>query len=139
MKNRFPRFVVIVAVLALGLNLYAQPPTRNQAGQSANSSTPANASAASGLLNQAYTALKAADHDYQGHRMRAMWHIEAAAKSLGVTLQGDGQGQEAQATSDQQLHTAQGLLKQAVTDLPGKAKFHVEKAIEQLSVALTIN
>jgi hypothetical protein len=67
-----------------------------------------------------------------------MRQIEAAAKELGTTLPGDGQGQEQQGASDQQLHTAQNLLQQALTGLPERAKRHVERAIEQLSVALSI-
>jgi hypothetical protein len=67
-----------------------------------------------------------------------MRQIAAAARELGINLQGDGQAQEQQAASDQQLRTAQSLLQQAVTGLPERAKRHVERAIEQLSVALSI-
>src|SRR5580700_296010 len=74
-----------------------------------------NSPAAAGLLTQAYSALSAADHDYDGNRVRAMKQIEIAAKILGVTLSGDGKVKEQQVTSDQQLRTAQTLLQQAVT------------------------
>ncbi len=142
MNAKLPRFFISTAVLTLslsfGANLRAQPAASTTAGSGVRSSANANSSAATGLLSQAYAALSGADHDYQGHRIRAMRQIEAAASELGVTLQGNGRGHEQQSTSDQQLRTAQSLLQQAVTGLPMKAKRHVDRAIEQLSVALSI-
>jgi hypothetical protein len=67
-----------------------------------------------------------------------MKQIEHAAKELGFTLAGSGHGHEKQVVSDQQLRTAQGLLQQAVTGLPPRAQEHVQKAIEQISIALSI-
>jgi hypothetical protein len=67
-----------------------------------------------------------------------MKQIEAAAKDLGFTLAGNGHGHEAQVASDEQLRTARGLLQQAVTGLPPRAQQHVQKAIAQISVALSI-
>ena len=100
---------------------------------------PANSPAAAGLLTQAYSALSAADHDYQGNRVRAMKQIEIAAKMLGVTLAGDGKVKELQITSDQQLRTAQGLLQQAVAaGLKPKPQEHVQKALAFLTTALSI-
>ena len=119
------------------------------------------AASAGELLSQAYAALHAADHDYQGHRIAAMRQIEAAAKEMGITdLKGDGHGGEAQVTSDQQLRKAQGLLQEALTELQkntepvvrekakrhegkairheGKEVKHVEKAIEDITIALSI-
>ena len=97
--------------------------------------TPADAT---GMLTQAYAALAAADHDYKGHRVLAMKHIEAAAKELGVTVKGGGNVKQEQLASDQQLRTAQSLLQQAAPALEGKARMHVDKALEQLSIALSI-
>jgi len=118
-------------LLALGTNLRAQ---------SAAPATPppVTPSPATGLLSQAYAALSVADHDYQGHRIKAMKQIEAAAKELGVSLSGDGHGKEQQGTSDAQLKNAQALLQQAIPTLTGKAQMHVNKAIEQISTALSI-
>jgi hypothetical protein len=79
-----------------------------------------------------------ADHDYKGHRVKAMKQIEAAARILGVDIRGDGKGHEQQGTSDAQLRTAQGLLQQARAGLPEKALKHVDAAISQISIALTI-
>jgi len=95
--------------------------------------------AASGaLLTQAYSALASADHDYKGHRAAAMRHIEAAGKALGVNVRGDGKGHEAQGVSDNQLRTAQGLLEQARPGLSGRPLRHVNRAINDLTVALQI-
>jgi len=148
MKTKPPRFFVSAAVLTLvlsfGVNLRAQPAASANSWPAARSSAHTNSpaatgsSTATGMLSQAYAALSGADHDYQGHRIRAMRQIAAAARELGINLQGDGQAQEQQAASDQQLRTAQSLLQQAVTGLPERAKRHVERAIEQLSVALSI-
>ena len=95
--------------------------------------------AASGdLLVQAYTSLERADHDYKGHRKAAMEQVEAAAKLLGVNVRGDGKGHEKQGVSDEQIRTAQGLLEQAKAGLSGKPLKHVNKALKQLSIALSI-
>ena len=99
---------------------------------------PPSPASATSLLTQAYAALAAADHDYQGHRAHAMKQIEAAAKELGVTVKGDNHVKEAQVASDQQLRTAQNLLQQAAPALVGDARMHVDKALEQLSIALSI-
>jgi len=91
-----------------------------------------------GLLVQAYTTLERADHDYKGHRHAAMKQIEAAAKLLGVNVRGDGRGHEKQGVSDAQLRAAQALLEQARPGLSGKPLVHVNKALRQLSIALSI-
>ncbi len=103
-----------------GLNLQAQP------------APPVN------LLRQAYATLAMADHDYKGHRVEAMKQIEAAGRLLGVNLHGDGKSHEKQGVSDQQLRVAQGLLQQARPGLTGKPLHHVDRAIKQITVALSI-
>ena len=93
---------------------------------------------AAGLLVQAYSTLEQADHDYKGHRKAAMKQIEAAARLLGVSVRGKGKGHEPQGVSDAQLRSAQGLLQQAQSGLSGKPLRHVNKALQQLSIALNI-
>ncbi len=90
------------------------------------------------VLRQAYVHLAVADHDYKGHRVRAMKQIEAAAKLLGIDLKGDGKGHEVQGVSDEHLRTAQGLLQQAAPGLTGKPLTHINNAIKQLTTALSI-
>ena len=90
------------------------------------------------LLIQAYADLEKADHDYKGHRADAMKQVEAAGKEIGVKVRGDGRGHEKQGISDEQLRAAQGLLEQARGGLGGKALGHVNKAINQINIALRI-
>jgi methionine-rich copper-binding protein CopC len=92
------------------------------------------------LLRQAYRAMESADHDYKGHRLKAMHEVQAAAKQLGVEIKGGGKGREAQGSSDSQMNTARGLL-QNVRSNPADEKrdkvlSHVDKAIEQIDLAL---
>ena len=131
MNAKLPRFFISMAVLTLSLSLSATVRAQSPP-------PPAYPPAVPGLLSQAYADLSQADHDYKGHRVRAMKQIEHAAKELGFTLSGTGHGHEAQVTSDDQLRAAQGLLQQAVSGLPPRAQEHVQKAIEQISVALSI-
>ncbi len=112
--------LMALMVLTWGQNLLADPP------------------AAGALLSQAYTSLASADHDYKGHRIRAMKQVKQAAAALGVALAGDGRNREVQAASDTQLRTAQGLLEQARASLTGKPLKHVNLALRQISIALSI-
>jgi hypothetical protein len=90
------------------------------------------------LLNDAYATLVQANHDYKGHRVRAMKQIEAALNVLGEKISGQGRGHEPQSTSDAQLRAAQALLQQAGAGLTGKALKHVNEAASQISTALSI-
>jgi hypothetical protein len=99
---------------------------------------PAGTANAVGLLDEAYGLLRSADHDYKGHRGRAMHQIEAAARELGTKLRGDGKTRENQGTSDSQLRNAQSLLQQAIGGLAGKPLHHVQDAIKQLGIALSV-
>ena len=90
------------------------------------------------VLDDAYATLAQADHDYKGHRVKAMKQIELAVQELGGKISGKGRGREPQATSDVQLRAAQVLLKQASSGLSGKALKHVNAAIVQINTALAI-
>jgi lysophospholipase L1-like esterase len=143
MNVKLARFTIGTAVLilflAIGLSARAQSITPATPAAPKKAATAAADSAASGLLSQAYAALAVADHDYQGHRVKAMKHIEVAAKVLGVTLGGNGTGHEAQATSDQQLRTAQTLLQQALVPGPRpRVQKQINLALIELSTALSI-
>src|SRR5580692_781446 len=63
-----------------------------------------------GLLKQTYHILKIADHDYDGHRVKAMHSIENACDKLGSNIRGDGKDIETQSVSDAQLRQAQKWL-----------------------------
>jgi hypothetical protein len=128
-------------VLAAILSLTLAGEARAQNGvskASAAKETIANDSAEAGLLRQAYALLSVADHDYKGHRVRAMKQIEAAGKVLGISLRGDGKVHEPQGTSDAQLRSAEALLQQASAGLRGRGLKHIQQACEQLNVALAI-
>jgi hypothetical protein len=92
------------------------------------------------LLQNAYVLLSQANHDYDGHRVKAMQSIHKAALLLKVNLQSKGDVHEDQSTSDAKLQEAQKLLKQARTFATGKStrKFlkHLDTAIGHLSNAL---
>ncbi|HZM03402.1 MAG TPA: hypothetical protein VFC44_10280 [Candidatus Saccharimonadales bacterium] len=90
------------------------------------------------LLREAYGLLHRADHDYKGHRARAMHQIEEAAKFFGVNLRGQGKGDEKQGTSDSQVREAQSALERSIGGLAGKPLHHVREAISQLTIALNV-
>jgi hypothetical protein len=128
---RFTITAVSLLILAFGPNLRAESDV-------AKPPPPTATGAPNGLLTQAYIILSQSNRDYKGHRVKAMKHLEAAAKELGFTLQGDGLGKKQQIISDQQLQVAQRDLQQALPGLPPKAKTHVEKAVKEISTALSI-
>lgn len=136
MNVRLPRLIIIAIVpfliVLFGVNF------RDATAGVAKPPGPTIPGAPNCLLSQAYAVLAASGRSYQGHRVRAMKHIAAAAKEFGITLQGNGSGREQRVVSDQQLLTAQRILQQALPTMPPKAKEHVEKALEQLSLALSL-
>jgi hypothetical protein len=92
-------------------------------------------------LVHAYVLLKHANHDYGGHRVKAMEHVEAAGKALNLKLQGDAKEHERQWKSDQMLSEARSLLSHARGAFEAKdldrAAVHVDKAIEEIDRALS--
>jgi hypothetical protein len=131
MKSRFIRAAVAGVVLAafFSLNIHAGPKAK----------MPADVAS---LLAEAYADLDRADHDYKGHRIKAMEQIDRAGKVLKLNLRGDGHGHEKQGVSDEQLAAAQGILGQIQGQLAGEKKSrvlnHVNKAQEELAIALKI-
>jgi hypothetical protein len=117
--------VIVLAVAALAAN-------RPQ--------TPAANGSEISLLQNAYTLLSTANHDYDGHRVKAMKSVRAAAMQLRVSLQGEMHGNEQQATSDAQLRQAQKMLQQvrsaAAERKQRRLVKHLDTALEHLSAAL---
>lgn len=128
--------LLIVAFLPIALI------SLSNAQESAASNQPSSESNAIGVipqLEQAYITLANANHDYKGHRAKAMFHIKAAIRKLGASDSAkDGKVREAQTASDAQLRSAQGILEQVQPQVTGKVLFHVQKAIEELTTALSI-
>lgn len=93
-------------------------------------------------LQQAYGLLAKADHDYQGHRAKAMHAIRAACHMLGAKEPGDGKGGEQQVASDQQLKQAQQLLQAArgafAQQKNPRILKHIDAAIAQINAALAV-
>jgi len=99
-------------------------------------------SAEADMLRRAYRTLATGDHDYNGHRIKAMHAVEAAAKLLGMDLSGDLKDRTPQALSDDKLREAQGLITQvlnsaAVKDQKRVVK-HLNVAIAHINTALKI-
>ena len=139
---------VFVTVLACGVNLRAATPATAQtlsgsvAVQNQLQTVAFTDSAEAGMLQSAYLILATGDHDYKGHRVKAMHQIEAAAKLLGVTLSGDAKDKQPQPLSDAKLREAQGLLENVlgaaeVKDQKRITK-HINAAIDHINTALSI-
>lgn len=93
-------------------------------------------------LTQAYSTLASADHDYQGHRIKAMQAIKKAARMMGQKLGGDGKVKEQQTLSDAQLKSVQGMLQKVRGTVGGRHSqrvvSHLNEAIHHVAIALTI-
>lgn len=93
-------------------------------------------------LAHIYQLLSLADHDYDGHRVKAMHEVEAAGQRLGVDVRGDHRSHEVQRASDDMLRQADSELQQVQADAAahhrGDVVQHVNEAIHQIHVALHI-
>ncbi len=126
MKHISGKFFISVAVIAFlfsfGLAAHAEPP-RDE-------------------LAHAYHLLKKADHDYDGHRVKAMEEVKAAASDLGIELGGELDDHEYQWHSDEQMKEARRLLRDAREKLEAhdrdRVADRVEKAIQEITAALEV-
>ena len=139
---------VFITVLAYGANLRAATPATTQmlngsvAVPNQFQTVAFSNSAEAGKLQNAYLILATGDHDYKGHRVKAMNQIEAAAKLLGVTLSGDAKDKQPQPLSDAKLREAQGLLQSVLgaAEVKNQERVtkHLNNAINQINTALSI-
>lgn len=140
--------MALTAVLSYGANLQAatipmaSALTAPVAGPNEFTPMAFSDSAEAGMLHRAYHILATGDHDYKGHRAKAMHAVEAAAKLLGLDLKGDAKDHEVQALSDDKMREAQGLISKvlasaAVKDQKRITK-HLEEAVSQINTALAI-
>lgn len=114
------QILAVSVALSFAARVYAEPPREE--------------------LIHAYILLKHANHDYEGHRAKAMEHVEAAGKALKLKLEGETNEHERQFKSDQMMAEARQLLFHtrdtfAAEDRP-RAATHVDKAIEEIDRAL---
>jgi len=93
-------------------------------------------------LRRAYRTLATGDHDYRGHRVKAMHAVEAAAKLLGMELAGDLKDRTPQRMSDEKLREARGQITQVLeaAEVKGQKRVvkHLNTAIEHINIALSI-
>ena len=139
---------LLAAVLSRGTNLYATAPGASfNPGVASSGGNPLQTvafsdTAEAGMLRRAYVILATGDHDYKGHRVKAMHQIEAAADLLGMNIRADAKDRQPQVLSDAKLREAQGLLQNVLGAAEVKSQKHISKhivqAINQLSVALSI-
>jgi hypothetical protein len=91
-------------------------------------------------LRQAYVYLEAGDHDYHGHRIKALRAVGAACHALGWKAKGDGKNRENQNFSDNLLGSARGLLVNVLSHAEAKKQGqvigHLRKAIQEIDSAI---
>jgi len=94
------------------------------------------------ILTRAYTLLALGDHDYAGHRVEAMKHLEVAGKFLGMDLAGDLTNHSRQVLSDQKMLEAQRMLahlvKMASVKDQGRVVNQLNDAINEISLGLAV-
>jgi hypothetical protein len=142
------KIAAFIAAVSCAAHLHAAPQSSSQtpngsaAGSKQQPSSAFANSAEAGMLQQAYVILSTGDHDYKGHRVRAMHQIEAAAKLLGMNLSGDGKDKQPQPLSDAKLREAQGLLQNVLgaAEVKNQKRVvkHINEAIDQINIALSI-
>jgi len=142
------RAAVLSAVLTVGVGLRAATvpaaPMLNApvTGGEAFEAVAFRDSTEAGLLRDAYRILATGDHDYDGHRVKAMHAVEAAAKLLGMDVSGDLKDRSPQPLSDDKLREAQGLISQVLgsAEVKGQKRVvkHLNRALQHINVALNI-
>jgi hypothetical protein len=88
----------------------------------------------------AFILLKHANHDYGGHRAKAIEHVQAAGRAMNLKLEGGPSERERKWESDQSLAEARTLLVHArgafEADDRELAAKHVDRAIEEIDGGL---
>lgn len=121
-RNKYLQIGAIALAMTFGLRAYAETPREE--------------------LVHAFHLLKTANHDYAGHRVKAMGEIEAAGKDLGMELGGDLPERERQWKSDEQLVEARRLLRESRNKLEKRDRdrvaAHVDVAMKEIDEALKV-
>jgi len=152
-------FLALLASFFLCGDCQAQGPAAKAAKQAAKEELKSEEAV---VLTEAYILLKAADHDYDGHRAAAAHALGEACNILHADLLKHGSVQqkikvlqdknaahtakgavhEAQALSDAQLRNAAGMIKQVSGALAKnkqhEALKHVNHALKEIDIALKI-
>jgi hypothetical protein len=140
--------VALTAILSYGAKLHAVKISTSQtagvfvADQNEFQPMAFSDSAEARKLHRAYHILATGDHDYKGHRVKAMHAVEATAKLLGLDLSGDLKDKEPQPLSDEKLREASGLISEVIASAEVKDQKritkHLDEAVKQINVALSI-
>jgi hypothetical protein len=152
MKNEYlkatAKSAVLTTLLACGVSLRAATPATPQTlSGPVTSQNPFQTVAMSNFsearaLTGAYLILATGDHDYKGHRVKAMHQLEAAGKLLGMDLRGDARDKQPQVLSDDKLREARGMLQTVLgaAEVKGQPRIskHITEAINQINVALSL-
>ncbi len=121
-RFKYIQIVAIALAMTFGLRAYAETPREE--------------------LVHAFRLLKTANHDYAGHRVKAMGEVEAAGRDLGLELGGDLPEHERQWKSDAQLVEARRLLRESRDKLEKRDRdrvaAHVEVALREIDAALKV-
>lgn len=145
MKMKIVSLTTLVSVLGGASLLAATAPQMSNTPVSA--SSPAQLqmlgfsdTAEADLLHRAYRILATGDHDYAGHRVKAMNQLHKAAVMLGLDLTGDDKDRTKQVLSDDKLREARGLLQNVLGASAVKSRKriarHINRAIEEIDAAL---
>lgn len=94
------------------------------------------------MLRQSYGILSKSKEDFQGHRVQAMKAVQAAAKTLHVSLRGVSQQQAPAAAPDIRLRQAQGMLQQVQISVAGRNQqrvaMQIDVALQHITTALAV-
>jgi hypothetical protein len=142
------KVAVLATALTVGLGVRATTistvPTLNNPGMSQGGfqAVAFRDGAEADVLRRAYRILATGDHDYKGHRARAMHAVEEAGKLLDMDLAGDLKDRTPQPLSDEKLREAQGLITEVLGASEVKDQKHITKhlkeAVNQINTALSI-
>ena len=106
--------------LSFGIRAYAEPP-RDE-------------------LAHAYYLLKAAKHDYGGHKAEALKQLELAGRAIGIDLHGGASEHERQMRSDELVSEAARFAHDAEEKLEARDRRrvadHLERAVHEIDAAL---
>lgn len=95
------------------------------------------------MLRNAYRTLATGDHDYKGHRAKAMEEVEQAGKLLGMDLHGDLKDRSRQFLSDDKMREAKGQLERVLdaAEVKGQERIsrHINAAIDEIHKALDVH
>jgi hypothetical protein len=94
------------------------------------------------MLRRAYQILATGDHDYKGHRAKAMQEVEEAGRMLDMDLHGDLKDHKPQFLSDDKMREAKGLLEHVLdaSEVKGQERIskHVRGALDEIHIALDV-